>query len=94
VLAQSSSEKRTGLILAGDVIVWRLLALGPVRWRTCGAVLALATAAAGVAAGLDLQLILVAAVLIGPLLAERGPGPGRPGSGPAGGELVRPDAAG
>jgi low temperature requirement protein LtrA len=90
------------LFLAGDVIVRLLLRLGPVRWRTAAAVAALATTAVGAAAGLDLQLVVVAAVLVFPLIAERGggtaqAGPGAAGSGgagPAGGDSAGTDAAG
>jgi low temperature requirement protein LtrA len=78
------------LFLAGDVIMrWRL-GLGPVRWRMVAALLALATTALGAAAGLEAQLVVIAAVMVLPLLAERWPIPGdsvRPepsGAGPAG----------
>jgi low temperature requirement protein LtrA len=61
------------LFLAGDAIVRRLLRLGPVRWRITAAVLALATTAVGIAAGLEAQLVVVAAVLVLPLIVERPP---------------------
>ncbi len=67
------------LFLAGDVIIRRQLALGPVRLRAAAGVAALATTGIGVTVGLEAQLTGVAAVLIAPLLAEahvRG-GPGR-----------------
>jgi len=64
-----------------------------------------ATTAAGATLGLEAQLVLVAAVLVGPLIAERGlrsgqaPGgpPPAPPPGPVTGgrgELTGPDAAG
>jgi low temperature requirement protein LtrA len=71
------------LFLAGDAIVRWLLRLGPVRWRIMAAVLALATTAVGIAAGLEVQLVVVAAVLVLPLIAERPPAghTGAPGTG-------------
>jgi low temperature requirement protein LtrA len=59
------------LFLAGDAIVRRLLQLGPVGWRLTAAILALATTAVGVAAGLEVQLVVVAAVLVLPLIVDR-----------------------
>ena len=59
------------LFLAGDVAIRRILRTGPVRQRAAAAVLALATMAIGAAAGLDAQLLVVAAVLVLPLIAER-----------------------
>jgi low temperature requirement protein LtrA len=60
------------LFLAGNVIIRRQLGTGPVRPRSVASAAALATTAVGVAAGLEAQLIVVAAVLVAPLLAERG----------------------
>jgi low temperature requirement protein LtrA len=68
------------LFLAGDVISRWQLGTGPFRVRAAAAGAAVATAAVGTFAGLNAQLVLVAAVLIAPLLLERGPGE-RGGSG-------------
>jgi low temperature requirement protein LtrA len=57
--------------LAGDVISRWQLGTGPFRLRAAAAAAAVATAAVGTYAGLNAQLILVAAVLVTPLLAER-----------------------
>jgi low temperature requirement protein LtrA len=73
------------LFLAGDVVIRRVLRIGPVRLRLAAALAALATMIVGVAAGLTVQLLLVAAVLVAPLIAEGSPG---------GGEPTRSDAAG
>ena len=73
------------LFLGGDVTIRRQLRLGPVRLRAAAAVVALATMAVGATVGLVAQLVLVAAVLVAPLIAEQGP---------AGGEPARADAAG
>jgi len=73
------------LFLAGDVVIRRVLGTGPVRLRLTASIAALATTVIGVAAGLGLQLLLVAGVLIAPLVAERGAG---------GGEAAPSDAAG
>jgi low temperature requirement protein LtrA len=93
------------LFLAGDVVIRRVLRTGPTRLRIAAAVVALATIPAGTALGLEAQLVLVAAVLIAPLIAERGmrggeavggppadPPPGPLTGGP--GELASADAAG
>jgi low temperature requirement protein LtrA len=61
------------LFLAGAAIIRRQLRTGPVRARSVAAAAALATTPVGVFAGLNAQLALVAAVLVGPLIAERGP---------------------
>jgi len=73
------------LFLAGDVVIRRVLRTGPVRLRIAAAIAALATTAAGIAAGLGVQLVLVAAVLIAPLVAEGRLGGGEPGPGDAAG---------
>jgi low temperature requirement protein LtrA len=78
------------LFLAGDVIIRRQLGTGPVLLRAIAAVLVLASAAVGIAAGLEAQLAVVTAVLITPLVAERWLGRGEP----AGGAPARADAAG
>jgi low temperature requirement protein LtrA len=67
------------LFLAGGVIIIAQLGLGQVRPRAVAAVLALATIPVGILAGLNVQLVLVAVVLVGPLVAES-----RSGRGPAG----------
>jgi low temperature requirement protein LtrA len=59
------------LFLAGDAVVRRLLWRGRVRFRAAGAVVALATTAAGATAGLQAQVALLAVVLVAMLLAER-----------------------
>ncbi len=59
------------LYLLGTVIFRRVSQIGPVRTRLIVAVLALATAAVGVAAGGLLQLALLLALLGGMLAAER-----------------------
>jgi low temperature requirement protein LtrA len=61
------------LFLTGDVIARRLMSLGPVRWRVAAAVAALATTVIGAFAGLEVQLVVVAVVLLAPLIAERQP---------------------
>jgi len=73
------------LFLGGDVTILQQLRIGPIRLRAAAAVLALATMAVGATVGLEAQLVLVAAVLVAPLIAEQGP---------AGGEPARADAAG
>ena len=75
------------LFLAGDAVIRRILGTGPVRPRAAAAVLALATMAVGAAAGLDAQLLVVAAVLMLPLITERD-------TGTAGGDPAGADAAG
>jgi low temperature requirement protein LtrA len=59
------------LFLAGNVIIRGQLGTGPVRLRAMAAVAALATTVVGVFAGLNAQLVLVAAALIAPLAADR-----------------------
>jgi low temperature requirement protein LtrA len=59
------------LFLAGDAAVRRLLWQGPAAFRAGGAIAALATMAAGAAAGLDAQVALLTAILVLMLLAER-----------------------
>jgi low temperature requirement protein LtrA len=75
------------LFLAGDVIIRKQLGSGPLRLRMAAAVAALATAAVGAFTGLNAQLVLVAAVLVAPLVAESRQGQA---TGEAGGQ----DAAG
>ncbi|HEY2508270.1 MAG TPA: low temperature requirement protein A [Streptosporangiaceae bacterium] len=59
--------------LAGDVIARHLLHLGPFRLRLVAAIACLATIALGATVGLEAQLLLVTALLVAPLIAERGP---------------------
>jgi low temperature requirement protein LtrA len=59
------------LFLAGDAAVRRLLWHGPAAFRAAGAIAALATMAAGAAAGLDAQVAVLTAILVIMLLAER-----------------------
>jgi low temperature requirement protein LtrA len=83
------------LFLGGNAAVRHHLRIGPAGFRALAAVLALATIGVGVVAGLDIQLVVVAAILVLPLLAERwraaGP-PGTRGSGAA--DPATPGAAG
>jgi low temperature requirement protein LtrA len=58
------------LFLGGNAAIRRHLGIAPVRFRAVAAVLALATIPIGAAAGLDVQLVIVALVLVLPLLAE------------------------
>ncbi len=58
------------LFLAGDVICRWQLRTGPFRIRVIAGAVALASAAVGAYAGLNAQLIVVAAVLVAPLLVE------------------------
>jgi len=67
------------IFLGGNAAVRRHLGIGPSGIRALGAVLALVTIAVGAVAGLDVQLILVAGVLVAPLLAERVTGREPPG---------------
>jgi low temperature requirement protein LtrA len=84
------------LFLGGDAALRWQLRLGPARLRVLAAVLALASSAVGVAAGLTVQLAVVAVLLVLPLVAERWLSPatqcGRSGRADDDGE--RPDAAG
>ncbi|MGB6457560.1 MAG: low temperature requirement protein A, partial [Streptosporangiaceae bacterium] len=59
------------LFLGGNAAIRWHLRIGPTWLRTLAAALALATVAVGLAAGLDVQLVVVAAVLVLPLLADR-----------------------
>jgi low temperature requirement protein LtrA len=59
------------LFLAGDVAIRRQLRIGPVRWRSAAAVVALATMAVGAFAALEFQLIVLTLVLVGALILER-----------------------
>jgi low temperature requirement protein LtrA len=58
------------IFLGGNAVVRRHLRIGPSRIRALAAVLALVTVVVGAVAGLDVQLVVVAVVLVGPLLAE------------------------
>jgi low temperature requirement protein LtrA len=58
------------LFLTGDAIIRRQLRTGPAGLRGWAAAAALATIPAGVFAGLNVQLLLVVAVLAGPVVAE------------------------
>jgi low temperature requirement protein LtrA len=83
------------LFLGGNAAIRRRLRIGPVRLRALAAVLALATVAIGRAAGLDVQLLVVAVVLVLPLLAEHwvgAPPPDR--SGPSERTAAGPGTAG
>jgi hypothetical protein len=89
------------LFLAGDIIIRRQLRAGPVGLRGLAAAGALATIPAGVYAGLNVQLLLVAAVLVGPILGESLAGRGQdadraggPAAGGAPGGVPRGGAAG
>jgi len=58
------------LFLVGNVITRRQLTAEPVRLRIVAALLLLASTAVGVAAGLEIQLVVVTALLAAPLIAE------------------------
>jgi low temperature requirement protein LtrA len=62
------------LFLGGNAAVRRHLRIGPASARALAAALALATMAVGVVAGLDVQLVVVAVVMVAPLLADRAMG--------------------
>jgi Na+/H+-translocating membrane pyrophosphatase len=62
------------LFLGGNAAVRRHMRIGPASARALAAALALATTAVGVVAGLDVQLVVVAVVLVAPLLADRATG--------------------
>jgi low temperature requirement protein LtrA len=78
------------LFLAGNAVNRWQLATGPVRLRAVAAVLVLASTAVGYAAGLEVQLLVVTAVLMAPLIAERR----GTAAEPAGDGQTRADAAG
>jgi low temperature requirement protein LtrA len=87
--------------LAGNVIIRRQLGMEPLRPRAAAALAALATAPVGVFAGLNAQLVVVAAVLVAPLVAEHRlaaagglGGPDLPVSGQATGGTAEGNAAG
>jgi hypothetical protein len=82
------------LFLAGDAIIRTQLRAGPVRVRAAAAVAALATAVVGTFAGLNAQLVLVAAVLIVPLMAEQEARTADGAAGEAAGAAGGGDAAG
>jgi hypothetical protein len=81
------------LFLAGEVIIRAQLRTGPVRLRAAAAVVALATVPAGMFAGLNVQLVLIAVVLIAPLVAE-GVAAARPGEGQTAEGATGDDGAG
>jgi low temperature requirement protein LtrA len=68
------------LFLAGDVVSRWQLGTGPFQVRLAAAAAAIGTGAVGTYAGLNAQLILVAAVLVTPLLVERSPDRGGSGA--------------
>jgi low temperature requirement protein LtrA len=83
------------IFLGGNAAVRRHLRIGPVRFRAGGAVLALVSIVIGAAAGLDVQLVIVALILVLPLLAERWLAPAAPGQSGSGDHApVTPGAAG
>ena len=63
------------LFLAGEVIIRRILGTGPWRLRAATAVLVLATAAIGASVALEVQLVVITALLAGMLVLERRQGP-------------------
>jgi low temperature requirement protein LtrA len=83
------------LFLGGNAAVRRHLGIAPVQFRAAAAVLAVATIPIGAVAGLDVQLVVVAVVLVLPLLAEawRAP-PTPPGPGSGDRDPAAPGAAG
>jgi len=75
------------LFLGGNAAVRRHIRIGPARLRALAAVLELVTITVGVAAGLDVQLVVVAVIMVAPLLAERAlrrDSPGQPDQGAGG----------
>jgi low temperature requirement protein LtrA len=82
------------LFLAGNVVIRRVLRTGPTRLRIAAAAAALATTAVGATLGLEAQLLLVAAVLIAPLIAERGLPAGQAIGGPPSGPPPGPVSGG
>ena len=58
------------LFLGGNAAIRRHLRITPARFRVVAAVLALATIPIGAVAGLDVQLVIVALILVLPLLTE------------------------
>ena len=67
------------LFLAGEVVIRGLLGTGPVRLRAVTAVLVLATAAIGALVALEVQLVVVTALLVGMLVLEQHLGPAASG---------------
>jgi low temperature requirement protein LtrA len=59
------------LFLAGNIANRRQLTAEPVRFRVMAAVVVLASTGVGIAAGLEVQLVVVTALLVAPLIAER-----------------------
>jgi low temperature requirement protein LtrA len=59
------------LFLGGNAAIRRHLRIRPAWLRAAAAVLALVTIAIGAVAGLDVQLVVIALILVAPLLAER-----------------------
>jgi low temperature requirement protein LtrA len=82
------------LFLAGDAVIRQVLHTGPARLRIAAAVLALATTVVGATIGLEAQLVLVAAVLIAPVIAERDPDGGQARGGPSAGPSPGPVTGG
>jgi low temperature requirement protein LtrA len=83
------------IFLGGNAAVRQHLRITPVRFRAVAAVLALTTIPIGAVAGLDVQLVIVALVLVLPLLAEAWLAPGPPeGSGSGDRAPATPGAAG
>jgi low temperature requirement protein LtrA len=72
------------IFLGGNAAVRRHLRITPVRFRAVAAALAVATTPIGTVAGLDVQLVVVALVLVLPLLAEGWLAPGPPQGGGSG----------
>ena len=67
------------LFLAGEAVIRRLLGTGPWRLRAATAVVVLATAAIGAFAALEVQLVVITALLVMMLVLERRLGPPGPG---------------
>ncbi len=83
------------LFLGGNAAVRRHLRIGPVLLRAVAAALALCTTVVGIAAGLDVQLAVVAVILVLPLIAEDLPAGSRTGrTQRADDGGAKPDAAG
>jgi low temperature requirement protein LtrA len=67
------------LFLGGTAAIRRHLRIRPAWLRAVAAALALVTIAIGAVAGLDVQLVVIAVILVAPLLAERELGGDSPG---------------
>jgi low temperature requirement protein LtrA len=81
------------IFLGGNAAIRRHLRITPARFRTVAAVLALATIPIGAVAGLDVQLVIVALVLVLPLLAEAWRAPGPPAGSRSGDRAPAPPGA-